>query len=280
MLVEKVVVERLPERYWIWPIRLPHSASVRFDDWLGQQSSRITPSRVAIPLAVASGVIPFFLTYDSGIPIHQFITALAAFILFTAAVFRDDIKKAGFLLMLSIGTHSAAVLLAFANDPDADYALCHSSEEYWGETREWIRTGDSHVYEPEHWAGIQAWTVVASGWSAYTTLSLTSFLEAIKQLDMMNVYVGRLVAESEDPWVAVALGWHAWSICRAIGLFLLSYECVGLSLERLVARPLSTRRRRYIRWTVGFAMLTADAILKLWLPETVRSILCENLVGL
>src|SRR5262249_20881507 len=103
------------------------------------------------------------------------------------------------------------------------------------------------------------------------TLGLVPLFHAFNQLDLMNCYVGRLVAQSGRQWITLGLGWHPWSLLRGIGFAVLIFEIVSLSMARLAGARLSTRPRRILRYMAAFFFLTADATLKCFCLDSVRT---------
>ncbi|MEK6238913.1 MAG: hypothetical protein N2C14_29715, partial [Planctomycetales bacterium] len=89
--------------------------------------------------------------------------------------------------------------------------------------------------------------------------------------------VGQLLVHSENPWIALSLGWHPWSLCRGIGFLVITYEVVGFSLERFTGQTLSTRPRRLGRWSAGLLLVLADGVIKYNAMEAVRQTLASNL---
>jgi hypothetical protein len=77
--------------------------------------------------------------------------------------------------------------------------------------------------------------------------------------------------------VALAVGWHPWSLCRGLGYLFVTFEVANLSLGRLAGVPLSTPARRWRRWAAGITLLLLDGLLKFLLLEPVRRTLAANL---
>src|SRR5262249_25128137 len=131
-------------------------------------------------------------------------------------------------------------------------------------------TGENPEYQLSHWVPAQAQLLVAVLLFAYTSFGGVVFWQGLHEVDLMNVYVGSLLRESADPFQAVLLGWHPWSVCRGLGYLLLTFEVASLSLARFTGRPLSSGRRRAWRWGLGLGFLALDGVLKATLMEAVR----------
>jgi hypothetical protein len=229
-------------------------------------------------LALAVGAGPLLLGYALGTPLHQAATALLLGPLFWACVCDDRQGKALGLLFLAVGTHSVLAICLAAADPSGTARILPDSDAYWEKTRRWVQTGEADEYVPANWAPTHVGLLLGMAAGSYTSLGLVPFVFGIRQLDVMNYYVGRLAASSQNPALALAVGWHPWSFLRAAGYGVLIYEIASLSLERFSGQTLSTRRRRYLRWAVGLGFCLADALLKYSIQGYVRDTLCANLV--
>ena len=114
--------------------------------------------------------------------------------------------------------------------------------------------------------------------STYTSLGVIAFWRGLQQVDLMNFYVGQLLTQSSDPATALLLGWHPWSVCRAAGFALISFEILSHSLGRLAGTPSAAAKKPRSRLLAGLALLTLDALLKATILEPVRQCLAANLV--
>jgi hypothetical protein len=111
----------------------------------------------------------------------------------------------------------------------------------------------------------------------YTSLGFIPLWQGFYEVDLMNFYVGQLLAHSSSPWSALILGWHPWSLCRAAGYFFLTFEVTSVSFERLTGRQMSTPGSRRLRWAAGISFLLLDGATKYLLLDAVRKSLAENL---
>ena len=100
-----------------------------------------------------------------------------------------------------------------------------------------------------------------------------------RELDLMNFYVGRLIAEGNDPLAALAWGWHPWSFIRGISHSLLLLSAASWSLARLTGRPESRPRQTVAMFGAGLAFAVLDALVKAWLSPFVRERLLTALTG-
>ncbi len=266
-----------PQRLcWVWPFR--HSPR------MGQQVLAL--AGVARPLvagwwwvllALAVGLLPLAAGHALGTSLHQPATALLLAPLFWACVRDDRQGRALGILFVAMGAHSALAIGLAAADPAGAARVLPESDAYWQKTLDWVRTGAAAEYDPAYYLPTHLLLLLALVASSYTTLGLVPFGWGVRQLDVMNYYVGRLAVSSQEPAVALAVGWHPWSFLRAVGYGLLIYEIASLSLERFSGTTLSTPARRRLRWAVGLGFCVADAGLKFAIQGFVRDTLFHNL---
>jgi hypothetical protein len=229
-------------------------------------------------LAIAVGLVPLTLGYFSATPLHHLFMALFLAPLFWACVCDDRLGKALLLVALVVGSHSALAIGLSAFDPTGAARVMPQADDYWQQTLHWVRTGEDAHYEPANWLPDHLLLLLGLLAASYTSLGLLPFARGVQQLDLMNFYVGRLMACSRDPAIALAAGWHPWSFLRGLGYTLLIFEVASLSLERFSGRTLSTPQRRRLRWAVGLGCCFGDALLKFAVHDLIRSTLLFNLL--
>lgn len=110
----------------------------------------------------------------------------------------------------------------------------------------------------------------------YLSLGFVPLAQGLYELDLMNVYVGRLLGSSE-PGPGLLFAWHPWSLCRGIGFLFLTFELTSLSFARLTGVQLSRSQRRWFRWQLGLGFLCLDGVIKYFCLEPVRRILAAHL---
>jgi hypothetical protein len=225
---------------------------------------------------IAIGALPVLIGYAAGSALHQPVTAVLLAMLFVACVARDRLGRAIGVVVTVMGTHSIVVIALSAHDP-ATSAVLPGSEAYWGRTWQWVSTGVDEEYRWAEWLPAHALLLVGVPIGAYTSFGAIPFAYGLEQVDLMNYYVGRLVAVSDSPVVAVAFGWHPWSIIRGLAYTVLVFEVASWSLGRLSGRSLSTYRRRVSRWVVGIGLAVLDGAVKFALAPVVREQLFANL---
>lgn len=228
-------------------------------------------------IALAVGSVPILAGYHCGTSVHQPVTAVLLAVMFLGCVRRDQLGRAILLTVIVIGSHSAMAIVLSARDPAGAAAILPGSSGYWERTRHWIITGEDVEYQWRHWLAAHGLILLFVALGSYLSFGSVAFAKGIEEVDLMNFYVGRLVAMSEDSWTAIALGWHPWSILRGVACTVIVFEVASLSLARLSNRPLSTRRRRIRRWQIGIGFACLDAIVKLSLAPTIRELLLANL---
>jgi hypothetical protein len=112
-----------------------------------------------------------------------------------------------------------------------------------------------------------------------SSLGLIPFWEGMKEVDMMNYYVGSLCMASHSHLSALCFGWHLWSMLRGVAFTLLIYEGVSRSLEWLCGCALSTPRRHARRLAFGLGFFSLDCLVKFCTLPAVRTQLFHNLVN-
>jgi hypothetical protein len=225
------------------------------------------------------GLLPLALGYVLGTAAHLFLTSLPLTFLLLACVREDRQWRALGVIGLVVGSHSLLAITLAVADPTGTARVLPGSSEYSEQTLHWVRTGEDPEYETSYWVTAHAVQLVGMGLFAYTSLGLLPFTRGLGQVDLMNYYVGRLIVESRNPWIALVAGWHPWSFLRGLSSACLVYEIASLSLERLTGETLSTPRRRLVRWTAGLTLALADAVLKYTTLPLVQAVLHDNLLS-
>jgi hypothetical protein len=261
---------------WLGPLKFPRRWT---ESWLRSFRSladwlKRDPRWCAIGLAL--GIGPVALDWWIGLAVSQTITAVCCVPLLLAAVSRDRYYPALPCLCLAVFGHSAAYISLAALDPEGITRVFPPGIEYWEETRHWIETGESKVYDVGAWVPSHLQLAVVMVLWCYLSLGLVPLAQGLYQLDLMNVYVGRLLASAE-PGPGLLFAWHPWSICRGIGFLFLTYELTSLSFARLTGERLSTPRKRWHRWQLGLGFLFLDGAIKLFCLEPVRRVLAAHL---
>ncbi len=255
-----------------WPRRWTTSWLVAFrtlNEWLARG-----PRWCAVGLAV--GILPVAFEWWTGLAASRTITALFGLPLLLAAVSRDRFYPALHCLCLAVIGHSVSFISLAAYDPAGMSQLFPPGNEYWEETRHWIETGESKVYDVGAWVPFHLQLAVVMVLWCYLSLGFVPLAQGLYELDLMNVYVGRLLSAAE-PGPGLIFAWHPWSICRGIGFLFLTYELTSLSFARLTGERLSTPRARLFRWLIGLGFLFLDGAIKYFYLEPVRRVLAAHL---
>lgn len=263
---------------WVGPVGWPRRLTAPWLAGFRALADSLGRGRTWLWLGPAVGVGPVALDALTGLGLSRTVTALLGMPLLLAAVSRDRLHPALTCLCLAVIGHSAAVVALAAVDPGRTERMFPPGIEYWAETRLWIETGESKVYDVGAWVPFHfKLAVVMTAW-CYLSLGLVPLTQGLYELDLMNVYVGRLLA-SATPGPGLLLAWHPWSLCRGVGFLFLTYELTSLSLARLTGERLSTPARRCRRWLLGLGFLGLDAALKYFLLEPVRRVLAGLLTA-
>lgn len=263
---------------WIWPFRFSPRLRRRLDRWSRRLSQWLDHPWRVLFACVLIGLFPVGVAVLCRQPIDRPLTALALTPLLIAAVRRDSVAMGQGILAVVFVAHCAAMISVTAFAPEAIRVIFPDGAEYWKQSHDWIVTGENPEYKLSSWVPAHFQLAAAGALLTYISLGFVLIWEGLVQVDLMNVYVGHLVMQSESVTLALALGWHPWSVMRGIGFLLIGYEMCSLSLERMLGFPLSTRRRRTIRWGIGLGFLLLDGTVKFFFLDTVQQILHDNLI--
>lgn len=269
--------DAVSRRYWVWPCRLGASTA-RTILHAASFAEPLVRGLRWLPISIVAGAIPILLAYALHTSFHQTLTGLLLVPLLLACVRRDHFVRGIAIIVMVIGVHSAIAIALSATDPEHAARILDGSAPYWEKTRHWIVTGDDPEYRWRTWLPAHLQLAVGVPLTGYLSLGAIPLGIGIREVDLMNFYVGRLIATSDHPGIALACGWHPWSIARGLGYAILLFEVVSWSLTRMTHTPLSTRKRRQLRWALGLTLAILDAALKLWLSPYIRDALFANLV--
>src|SRR5262249_10273726 len=136
----------------------------------------------------------------------------------------------------------------------------------------------SREYDPGWWLPAHVQLLAGMVLFCYTSLGLIPLWQGLYEVDLMNFYVGRLIAHSHAPGLALAVGWPPWSLGRGVGYLFLTYEVTAWSFTGLTGAPPSRPSGRRWRWGLGLAFLGLDVLLKAFFLEDVRRLLAGNLI--
>ncbi len=268
--------DAVSRRYWVWPCRLG-ATTAREILRAASFAEPLVRGLRWVPLSIVAGAFPILLAYAILTSFHQTLTGLLLVPLLLACVVQDRCVRGIAIIVMAIGVHSAIAITLSATDPERAAIILNGSTPYWEKTRHWILTGGDPEYRWRSWLPAHLQLAVGVPLTGYLSLGSIPLGIGIREVDLMNFYVGRLIATSKQPEIALACGWHPWSIARGLGYAVLLFEVVSWSLSRMTHTPLSTRRRRQFRWAIGLTLAVLDAALKLWLSPYIRDALFANL---
>jgi hypothetical protein len=262
---------------WLGPVRLPDSVGRRMLDSAHDLGDRIKPWPWWVALGLLLGTVPLLFDYALGLSSNRLVTSMLLTPLLLAAVARDWQGRGLVLLLLTFASHNILTIVLAFQDPLGLGPVCPGGAGYWEKSRTWILTGVSEEYDLGWWLPAHfQWLGVMIGFT-YTSFGMIPVWRGLYEVDVMNFYVGQLLAHSNAPAVTLVLGWHPWSLCRGIGYLFLTFEVASLSLARLTGVSLSSWRRRLGRWLIGLSFLLLDGLLKYFCLESVRQVLAGHL---
>lgn len=264
--------------YWIWPYRPPEPIARRslavaqtLADALGCWPKWLLAGCLA-------GALPLALDLAMGCDLSRIATAALLTPLLVAAAARDVLGRGLLSMSAAFVAHSLLYIFVASGDPEWLSACQSDGANYWLRSRQWIESGVNPEYETGFWLPAHLQLLAGSSLFSYLSLGFATLWQGLFEVDLMNGYVSQLIVHSNNSWLAGALGWHPWSLCRGIGFLFLTFEVVSLSFQRLTGVLLSTTPRRRRRWLVGLSFLLLDGLLKFHCTEHVRAILAANLL--
>lgn len=273
---ENSPAERPGRRAWVWPY-VPSTAVQASLRRFVERLSLAMAARWTMPAAaVLAGTAPLALAYAAHLPQAQAITAVLLVILLLPAAAEGRPARGLATMGLVFLAHSVLAIALAARDPTTQ-AVLPGAQKYWEQAHHWIVSGENPEYDTATWVPIHLRTLAGVAVASYFSLGAIAYQQGFQQVDMMNFYVGRLLAGSHSPWTALALGWHPWSLCRAAGMALISFEIVSVSVQRLAGFAAAGAAGRRRRCLAGLLLLVLDALLKLTILEGVRQGLADNL---
>jgi hypothetical protein len=258
-------------------VRVPEGIALRTWQMADRLASAMGPLYRWLLAGALIGAGPLLVDWATGWPSSRLITALLLFPLLAAAAARDSLARGLGVVATAVLCHSVLAIVLTAQHSDVVASLLVEGEDYWARSRRWLTTGQSREYDVGWWLPAHFLILGLATLSTYLSLGLVSLWQGLYEVDLMNYYVGRLIAASDNPWLAAAVGWHVWSVCRGVGYLFILFEVTSFSLERLTGVRLSSPARRRRRWLVGLTFLVLDGVLKFFLLEPTREILSANL---
>lgn len=262
---------------WLGPVPVPASL-VAGGRQVGDAAAAAVRGARWVASAALAGASPLLVLVAAGGAAHQWVTATALFFLLVGAARADAWGKAAGVLAVAFVAHSAAAIALARWAPQLATAALPGGEAYWAQTRTWLLTGADPEYELAAWVPAHAQLAAAMVPLTYLSLGLIPCLQGLHEVDLMNFYVGRLLAESGDGLLSLVVGWHPWSVLRGLGFTVLTATLALWSYQRLVGQAAGSWRRLGLRLALGAALLLADGLAKFWLLEPVRVALASRLV--
>jgi len=270
-------IRQLTSSRWLWPLRLPDHVGEALLCRLQTANQRLGSWTNCLLAGAIAGLAPYSMAPWVGMTAVGLGSALIVTLLMLAAAARDDMGKGLLCLGAAFAAHSLVTIALAYWRPEYVATLLPDGMAYWEKTLAWLTTGQSDEYDPRHWLMVHAILIAGMALAGYPTLGVVPFFHGFHQLDLMNCYVGRLLAQSDRPQIVFALGWHPWSLLRGLGFAVLLFEVVSISLARLSGSSLCPRRRRLARYLAAFFLLAADATIKYFWLDAVRGQLATSL---
>ncbi len=229
---------------------------------------------------VLVGVMPLLLGVGIGTWLQQPLTGLGLFVLLLAAVRRDLPGRGMGALALGFGAHCAVAIALSAAVPEMASTAMPDGEGYWEAQVAWITTGTDPEYDWANWVPAHLHLLLGMTVLCFTSMGLLPLIEGLYEVDLMNFYVGNLLANSHSALPALLFGWHPWSVVRGLCYVVLVYEVASLSLQWVTGTQLSSPSARRQRWIAALALFLADGVIKISMLDLVRNRLAANLLEL
>ncbi|MEK6239138.1 MAG: hypothetical protein N2C14_30850, partial [Planctomycetales bacterium] len=125
-------------------------------------------------LSILIGVLPTWLCYQTGLAGIYLAPALLLTPLLIASVARDNMLMGFGSLGAAFLSHSAAVMVMAANNPDQLAVILPQGAEYWKQSLLWIETGIAPSYELKNWIPAHLRLLGAVGFFSYVSLGFVT----------------------------------------------------------------------------------------------------------
>jgi hypothetical protein len=223
---------------------------------------------------VASG-----LGFSCGLPfLFPALTMAAGYPLLVILLLSGHRRRALAAMFLWAGTAAVAAVALCVFFPERASEVVWNGPAYTKEMFDWIATGEGPESDPRRFLPQHLFDTTAFVVLSLATASLTSIFFGTVLLHKMAYYVAQVVRAADGAPLALAIGWHPWSILR-VGCFV----ALGVILAEPLLGRLTGKGRRMeggARWVVAAAAgLAADAALKAWLAPVWRLWLLELTAG-
>ncbi|MFO0976157.1 MAG: hypothetical protein U0996_07135 [Planctomycetaceae bacterium] len=211
---------------------------------------------------------------------HQPITAFLLTLLVIPLAGANRWREGLATIVLVFASHSVIAIAAACLDPGYAGPTFPGGPEYWDRQRLWIETGTDEEYRVRDWAPEHALLLAGTTVVSFTSFGGLTFHHGLHEVDLMNFYNGQLISFSKNGFVALALGWHLWSILRGVGYTLLSFQLVALAVQFLAMKLVCSRAEHIRHILYGLAFLLLDAGVKSVMTSWVQQRLLDNLASI
>lgn len=228
-------------------------------------------------LALLLGMIPCALCVMFGWTWHRPFTAIVLTLMVVPLASSNRWLSGLSAIVLVFASHSAVAITAAFLDPAAAGIAFPGGADYWDRQRYWIESGTDEEYRVRDWAPEHALLLAGTTVVSFTSFGGLTFHHGLHEVDLMIYYNGQLIASSKNGFLALALGWHLWSILRGVGYTLLSFQLVALAVQFFAMKPVCrpAEHLRHIAYGVFFLLL--DAAVKSVMTSWVQQKLLDNL---
>ncbi|MDJ0679079.1 MAG: hypothetical protein QNJ18_04365 [Xenococcaceae cyanobacterium MO_167.B52] len=192
--------------------------------WYEFRRNILTAMLLAIGTVLTTGT-SFSLSMPKLMP---FLGAAVIYPLYLLLIARRCYNQAMLWVLWWAICQSLAVAGATVLAPERATEVVLNGAIYTEDMFHWIRTGEGsegslQLFLPLHLREYALFSLLS-----LVTLGSAALILGTYLLNYMNFYVGQLVYQSSNPWLAALVGWPPWSILRVVG-----YIATGLALTAL-----------------------------------------------
>lgn len=261
---------------WMCPIRLSAPVCRAASQCAGLAEPACRGWRWVVS-ALAVGTQPFLVSYTLGVPGHQVASAFLLMLLCLPCARVNAWARGIGSIALAYAAHCLVVIALAHADPQGVSPLLPDADAYWQKQILWITTGYDPEYQLSAWVPAHLRLLVGTVVYTYTSFGVLIFYEGFYEVDLMNFYTAQLLHRSQSQPLALAVGWHLWSLLRGMGYLFITFEVLSLSLRHLIGSSHLELHGRRWRWAVGISLILADGLVKATLLAPVREHLFANL---
>ena len=236
---------------------------------------------IAVLLAIGT-VLTTVASLSFNIPkLMPFLGAVVIYPLYLLLVARCSYNQAMIWVLWWAICQSLAVVGATVLAPEQASEVVLNGSVYTESMFHWIRTGEGAEGTVQLFLPIHLREYVLFSLLSLVTFGSAALILGTYLLNYMNFYVGQLIYQSSNQWLAVLVGWPPWSMLRVVG-----YIATGLALTALALNLCHQINRKFPQldfprqyFLMGLGLLLGDLIVKAILAPIWQQLLHTALIG-